>query len=86
MFRLSCSVAVLAALTAGAAIRPALADQKSDCMRGIAMIKAELKKKHPDEVRGRLQEALTNAQNEVVENDWSECNDHINTARQALRK
>jgi hypothetical protein len=86
MLRLSLSVAVLGALTTGVAVRPALADQKSDCMRGIAMVKTELRKKHPDDVRARLQQALTNAQNEVVENDWSECADYIAQARQALRK
>ena len=26
---------------------PAMADNKSDCQQGVAMIKAELKKKHP---------------------------------------
>ena len=65
---------------------PALADQKSECLRGVSMIKAALTKKHPDDVRERLRQALSNAQNEVVENDWSECVSYVTEARSALRK
>jgi hypothetical protein len=42
-----------------AGTNPALADWKSDCLNGVAMIKAELKKKHPqpvfDQLRGLAQ-------------------------------
>jgi hypothetical protein len=38
---LSVAAAVMMSATA------AMADNKSDCQKGIAMIKAELKKKHP---------------------------------------
>jgi uncharacterized protein YqgV (UPF0045/DUF77 family) len=64
----------------------ALADNKSDCQKGVAMIKAELKKKHPEPVLSTLRKALSDAETEVIEADWSECMDHIKTARAALGK
>ena len=64
----------------------ALADNKSDCQKGVAMIKAELKKKHPSHVLVTLRKALSNAETEVIEEDWSECMDHIKTAQAALGK
>jgi hypothetical protein len=77
---------VVTAFTVGLGTLPALADQKSECLRGVSMIKAALAKKHPDDMRERLRQALANAQNEVVENDWSECVSYITQARSALRK
>ena len=64
----------------------ALADNKSDCQKGVAMIKTELKKKHPAPVLVTLRKALSGAETEVIEEDWSECMDHIKTARAALNK
>ena len=64
----------------------AMADNKSDCQKGVTMIKAELKKKHPEPVLATLRKALSDAENEVIEEDWSECMDHIKTARAALSK
>ena len=64
----------------------AVADSKSDCRNGVAMIKAELKKKHPEPVLAALRKALSDAETEVMEEDWSECLDAIKTARAALRK
>jgi uncharacterized protein YqgV (UPF0045/DUF77 family) len=64
----------------------ALADNKSDCQKGVAMIKAELKKKHPEPMLSTLRKALSDAETEVIEADWSECMDHIKTARAALGK
>jgi uncharacterized protein YqgV (UPF0045/DUF77 family) len=64
----------------------AMADNKSDCQKGIAMIKAELKKKHPEPVRATLRKALSDAETEVIEADWSECMDLIKAARAALGK
>ena len=61
-----------------------LADNRSDCQRGVAMIKAELKKKHPEPMLVTLRKALSDAETEVIEADWSECMDHIKTARAAL--
>ena len=36
---------------------PAMADNKSDCQKGVAMIKAELKKEHPEPVLATLRRA-----------------------------
>ena len=79
---------VLLAATAAVMMSPivAMADNKSDCQKGVAMIKAELKKKHPAPVLVTLRKALSDAETEVIEADWSECMDHIKTARAALGK
>jgi uncharacterized protein YqgV (UPF0045/DUF77 family) len=79
---------VLIAATAAVMMSPiaAVADNKSDCQKGVAMIKAELKKKHPSPVLATLRKALSDAETEVIETDWSECMDHIKTARAALGK
>jgi hypothetical protein len=74
----------IAAMTMGATA--AMADSKSDCQKGVAMIKAELKKKHPEPVLAALRKALSDAENEVMETDWSECMDYIKAARSALGK
>jgi hypothetical protein len=81
MLRSLLAIAVIVAIAG-----PAWADRKSECMRGVSMMKSELKKKHADDVRQRLQQALTNAENEVVEIDWSECATYITEARKALRR
>jgi hypothetical protein len=77
---LAATAAVMVSATA------ALADSMSDCQKGVAMIKAELKKKHPEPVLSTLRKALSDAETEVIEADWSECMDHIKTARAALGK
>jgi hypothetical protein len=78
---------VLSAATAAMMMSTtAMADNKSDCQKGVAMIKAELTKKHPAPVLATLRKALSNAETEVMENDWSECIDFIKTARAALSK
>jgi hypothetical protein len=77
---LTATVAVLLSATT------AMADKKSDCQKGVAMIKAELKKKHPPPVLDTLRKALSDAETEVIEEDWSECMDHIKTARAAISK
>jgi len=64
----------------------AMADNKSDCQKGVAMIKAELKKKHPAPRLVTLRKELSDAETEVIEEDWSECLDHIKSARAALSK
>src|SRR5215471_9893499 len=43
----------------------AMADNKSDCQKGVAMIKAELKKKHPAPVLVTLRKVLSDAETEV---------------------
>src|SRR5690242_4719791 len=62
----------------------AMADNKVDCQKGVAMIKAELRKKHPEPVLTALRKTLSDAETEVIEEDWSECMDHIKSARAAL--
>ena len=64
----------------------AMADEKSDCQKGVAMIKAELKKKHPEPVLVTLRSALSDAELEEAEEDWSDCMKYIKTARAALGK
>ena len=77
-------------LTAASAVMmratAAIADNKSDCQEGVAMIKAELKQEHSAPVLVTLRKALSDAEDEVIEEDWSECMDHIKTARAALSK
>lgn len=63
-----------------------LADSKSDCQKGLEMIKAELRKKHPAPVMATLRKAVSGAENEVREEDWPECMDYIKTARAALKQ
>jgi hypothetical protein len=76
----------LASLIVFAGTNSALADWKSDCLNGAALIKAELKKKHPQAVLDELQKALDRVQIEVMENDWVECREYIAAARKALQK
>jgi len=77
---LSVMSAVLMSTTA------AMADDKSDCKKGVAMIKVELKKKHPEQVLVSLRNALSDAELEEAEEDWSDCMKYIKTARAALGK
>lgn len=64
----------------------AITDDKSNCQIGVAMIKAELKKEHPKPVLETLRKALSDAELEVEEKDWSECMNYIKFARAALSK
>jgi len=80
------AVAFLAALIILTGTNAAHADWKSDCLNGAAMIKAELKKKHPQSVLDQLQKALDRVQIEIAENDWVECREYIAAARKALQK
>jgi hypothetical protein len=77
---------VLLAATAALMMNPtaAMADDKTDCQNGVAMIKAELQKEHPEPVLVTLRQALSDAENEAVDEDWSECMAHIKTARAVL--
>jgi hypothetical protein len=80
---LAATTAVMMSTMSGTA---AIADNKSDCQKGLAMIKAELKKKHPAPVIATLRKALGDVELEVMKEDWSECMDYIKTARAALGK
>ena len=62
----------------------AFADKESDCQKGMATLKSELKKKHPQQVRAQLQTALKNAKKEEDEGDWGECVDAVNAGTRAL--
>jgi len=64
----------------------AFADAEQDCEKGIAMLKAELKKKHPKQVRDQLQKALKDAQKEDEDGDWEECVDAVKAGTRALGK
>jgi hypothetical protein len=64
----------------------AMADNNSDCKKGVVMIKAKLKKKHPAPVLVTLRKALGDAETEVMEEDWPECLDHIKTAHTASQR
>ena len=77
MLRSVLLVATVAVMTSATAV---MADNKTDCQKGLAMIKAELKK------IATLRKALSDVETEVVEEDWSECMDYIKTARAALSK
>jgi hypothetical protein len=44
-----------------------MADNKSDCQKGIAMIKAEVKKKHAAPLLLTLRKALSDAETEAIE-------------------
>ena len=62
----------------------AFADRQSDCIKGVAMIKAQLKQKHPATVLEELRKALSGAEQEVQETDWSECLDYIKAAQKLV--
>ena len=64
----------------------AMADDKSDCQKGVAMIKTELKKKHPESVLVILRKALSDAELEEAEGDWSDGMKYVKTARASLSK
>jgi uncharacterized protein YqgV (UPF0045/DUF77 family) len=77
---------LVAAAVVMTTVTAAMADNKIDCQKGVAMIKTELRKKHPEPVLTALRKALSDAETEVIEGDWSECMDHIKSARTALKK
>jgi hypothetical protein len=83
MIRRLLVAAIVAAFVSG---RPALADQKSDCLKGDAMLKREMKKKHSQSVQDQLKQALDNVGTEIMESDWPECVAYVAKARQVLNK
>jgi hypothetical protein len=80
------SILLVAAAAVMMSATAAMADNKSECEKGRAMIKAELKKKHPESVIATLRKTLSDVDTEVMEQDWSECVDFVKTARTALGK
>ena len=64
----------------------ALADNKSDRQKGVATIKAKLKKKHPAPVLVTLRKALNDAETEVMEEGLVRVHGPHQTARAARSK
>jgi hypothetical protein len=62
----------------------AMADDKSDCQNGIAMIEAELKKEHSETVLEALHKALKFGELNVEKQAWSKCIKYIEFARTML--
>ena len=81
MVRLASALPILAILAA-----PAWADDRSDCIAGIDMIKVEIAKNPPKPVLDRLRKALRDAERELKEGEFDECLDAVNDAKKALRK
>ena len=81
LFASSALVAVLALPVAG----PALADDKTACTDGIAMIWMELGKDPAEPLQGKLKKALRVAEREMGEGEFDECLDAIGDARRALK-
>jgi hypothetical protein len=71
------------ALAMGAAT-PALADEAADCTAGIAFIEAEIAKKPAEKVLAALQEALNDAKREAGEQQYDECLEAVEEARDAV--
>ena len=64
----------------------AIADDKADCMNGIAMIRAEIAKQPPAATLSKLQAALRVAERELKEAEYDECFDAIEDAQKAVRR
>ena len=79
-------VPTFALLTALAFGSDARADDKADCVAGIAMIKREIAKKPLQATLTALQKALRNAERELKEEEFDECVDAIEDAHKALRR
>jgi hypothetical protein len=63
----------------------ALADDKSTCLAGVQALKAAIAKKPPQAELDRLKQALSSAEQEVLEGDWDECADVIKKAKPAKK-
>jgi hypothetical protein len=63
----------------------AFADDKSTCLAGVQALKAAIAKKPPQAELDRLKQALSSAEQEVIENDWDECADIIKKAKPAKK-
>ncbi len=64
----------------------ALADDRADCVAGIAMIKEEMAKSPPQATATALQRALRGAERELKEQEFDECIDHVADAKKALKR
>lgn len=75
----------LLALATLLAISPVRADDKTACLDGIAMIKAELAKPAPEALQPKLKKALRVAERELGEGEFDECLDAVGDAKRALK-
>jgi len=73
-------LAVAASLLAA----PAAADDQSECLSGIEMIKAEVAKSPAAPVLTKLRTSLRVAERERGEREWDECVDAVKDAKKAL--
>lgn len=74
LIALACAAALWAA--------PALADDAADCQAGIDTIKAELAKNPAADVKTKLEKLLGDAEREAGEQEWDECFDAVNDAKE----
>lgn len=81
MTRLSLAAA-LAAFTLAAG--PALADDAADCTTGIQFIEAEIAKNPAPDVLEDLNEALSDAKREQGEEEYDECLEAVQEAKDAV--
>lgn len=63
---------------------PALADDAADCQAGIDLIKTELAKNPAEEVKAKLEKLLGDAEREAGEQEYDECFDAINDAKEII--
>lgn len=72
----------LATLTLAAG--PALADEAADCTAGIQFIEAEIAKNPAEKVLATLNEALSDAKREQGEQEYDECLEAVDEAKDAV--
>jgi len=72
------------AVAASLLATPAAADDQSECLSGIEMIKAEVAKSPAAPVLTKLRTSLRVAERERGEREWDECVDAVKDAKKAL--
>jgi hypothetical protein len=81
MIRITLAAAVAALAFAAS---PALADEAADCTAGIQFIEAEIAKAPAAKVLGELNEALADAKREQGEQEYDECLEAVQEAKDAV--
>ncbi|HEY0836334.1 MAG TPA: hypothetical protein VGE72_20675 [Azospirillum sp.] len=79
-------IPALLTLSAALFCTPALADDQSDCVAGIAFIKAEIAKAPAQPTLDALKKQLRNAEREQREKEYDECLDAVTAAKKAVAK
>ena len=74
----------VALATLALAAGPALADEAADCTTGIQFIEAEIAKKPAEKVLATLNEALSDAKREQGEQEYDECLEAVDEAKDAV--